>query len=143
MELLNALLNLLEALLAVFASLGAMIAPWWPLIAWIAFWTLAVDWRKLYAVFWSGGWIGLALLWFTMILVWGCMAPPDGGYHHILGLSVTNFFGKMMYVTGLYVIMFLCGSVQLSGLCDRYLDFSEPEMEVAPHHDDHAHGDHH
>lgn len=125
MQVLDALWNLIVALGGLIAALATTIAPWWPLIAWIAFWMLAVNWQKLYPVVSSGGWIGLLLLWFTMILVWGVVAPPEDGYHHLLGLHVTNFFGKMIYVTGLYVIMAVCGAVQLSGACDRCLRFDE------------------
>ena len=86
---------------------------------------LAVNWQKLYPVISSGGFAGLLLLWFSMILVWGVVSPPEDGYHHLLGLHVTNFFGKMIYVTGLYVITAVCGAVQLSGACDRWLRFDE------------------
>lgn len=136
MQLLDSLLNLVEALLQVLAALAAAVAPWWPLIAWVAFWLLAVNWVKLRGTLLDGGWIGVILIALMMVLVWGVVAPPAEGAHHLLGLSVSNFVGKTMYVTGLLVIMLLCGSVQLSGAVDRYLQFSEPE----PEHDGHGHG---
>jgi hypothetical protein len=139
MQLLESLLNLLEALLQVLAALGAAIAPWWPLIAWVAFWLLAVNWVNLRGTLLDGGWIGVVLLGLMMVLVWGVVAPPVDGTHHLLGLRVSNFVGKTMYVTGLLVIMLLCGSVQLSGAVDRYLNFSEPEPEPHGHDDDHGH----
>lgn len=141
MQLLDSLLNLVEALLQVFAALAAAIAPWWPLIAWVAFWLLAVNWVKLRRTLLDGGWIGVALLALMMVLVWGIVSPPAEGAHHLLGLKVSNFVGKTMYVTGLLVIMLLCGSVQLSGAVDRYLQFSEPEPD--DHGQGHAHGDAH
>lgn len=139
MELLNSLLTLLEAVLGVLAALGAAIAPWWPLIAWVAFWSLAVDWVKLREYLLAGGVIGVLLIAAVMVLVWGIVAPPEDGFHHLLGLHVTNFFGKFMYVTALLVIMLLCGSVQLTGALDRYLHFVEPADDV---HEEHGHGDH-
>lgn len=138
MPLLESLLNLIEALLQVLAALASAVAPWWPLIAWVAFWLLAVNWVKLRGTLLDGGWIGVVLIGLMMVLIWGVVAPPADGAHHLLGLNVSNFVGKTMFVTGLLVIMLLCGSVQLSGAVDRYLQFSEPEPEH--HGDDHGHG---
>jgi hypothetical protein len=139
MGLFQSLLNLVEALLQVLAALGQSIVPWWPLIAWIAFWTFAVNWVKLREVLLARGWVGVMLLAVIMILVWGIVAPPAGGSHHLLGLNVSNFVGKLMYVTGLLVIMLLCGSVQLSGAVDRYLHFVEP---MEDDHGSHGHDNH-
>ncbi len=139
MQLLDSLLNLLEALVEVLAALGAMIAPWWPLIAWVAFWLLAVNWIKLRRTLLDGGWIGVVLIGLMMVLVWGIVAPPPDGAHSLLGLKVSNFVGKTMYVTGLLVIMLLCGSAQLSGAVDRYLHFVEPDADDHGHGHDHGH----
>lgn len=133
----DSLQNLLLALIQLLATLAETIAPWWPLIAWVAFWTFAVNWRKLHEVLWDRGAIGVLLIAFLWVLVWGIVAPPEGGYHHLLGLTVVNFVGKLMYVTALMVIALLCGSVQLSGAVDNYLHFVEP---VDDSHDDHSHG---
>lgn len=141
MELLESLQNLIVALLGVLAALGSLIAPWWPLIAWIAFWTLAVDWVKLREYLLAGGWIGVLLIGAVMVLVWGIVSPPADGVHHLLGLNVANFVGKFMYVTALIVIMLLCGAVQLTGAVDRYLHFVEP-VDNEHEHGGHDHADH-
>lgn len=135
MELLNALLNLLTALYQVIAELVSAIAPLLPLLVWVAFWTLAVDWVKLRHFFLRGGWIALLLMMFVTILVWGVVAPPESGAHNMLGLSVSNFVGKTVYVTAIVVITFLCGSVQLSGICGSLCRFEDekPEPSVHPH----------
>lgn len=127
--LLDSLTALLQALAQVLAVLGEAIVPWWPLIAWIAFWTFAVNWVRLREFLLAGGWIGVLLIAVMTVLVWGVVLPPADGAHHLLGLNVSNFVGKFMYVTALLVIMLLCGSVQLSGSVDRYLHFAEPEDE--------------
>jgi hypothetical protein len=137
MELLNSLQNLLLAVVELLAALVGTIAPWWPLIAWVAIWTFAVNWVKLRAVLLSRGFVGVLLIAFMSVLVWGIVAPPEGGSHHLLGLTVSNFVGKLMYVTALMVIALLCGSVQLSGAVDKYLHFVEP---LEDSHDDHGHG---
>ena len=85
------------------------------LILWIAFWIGAVNWVRLRIILLDGAWIGILLIGFMAVLVWGCIAPPAEGIHSILGLHVSNFVGKTVYVTGLICIMFLCGSIQLAG----------------------------
>ncbi|MFO0918596.1 MAG: hypothetical protein U0872_09810 [Planctomycetaceae bacterium] len=68
-------------------------------------------------------------------LIWGVIAPPATGSHYLLGLTLSNFVGKTVYVTALFTIMLLCGSVQLSGACGDWATFPEPAAE-----DDHGHG---
>ncbi|MGE0377016.1 MAG: hypothetical protein AB7Q45_16520, partial [Planctomycetaceae bacterium] len=65
----------------------------------------------------SGGWLGGLLIMLVAIVGWGSIAPPESGTHSLLGLTLSNFVGKTVYVTSLAVIALLCGSVQLSGLC--------------------------
>ncbi|MEW4526867.1 MAG: hypothetical protein ACF8PG_15000 [Maioricimonas sp. JB045] len=134
MELLTSLWNVVVAVIELLVTLADTLWPWAPLIAWIAFWTLAVDWVKLRSVLWSGGIIGVLLIALTAVLVWGAVAPPADGAHYLFGLKVGNFVGKFVYVTGLLVIVFLCGAVQLSGCCDRYCTFSREADEPAAAH---------
>lgn len=87
------------------------------LVAWVAVWLIAVDWRRLRRVLSDHGWAGVLLIAFVVILVWGAVAPPvdhEGGVHHIFGLKLSNYVGKTVFVTGLLCIMLLCGSVQLA-----------------------------
>jgi len=132
MELLNSLLNLILAIAEVLSALAVTVAPLWPLIAWVAFWTLAVDWVKLRRCLLDGGWIGLVLTGLVMILIWGCVSPTET--EEILGLNVSNFVAKTVWVTGLGVIMLLCGSLQLSGFCDRYLPQQQEAAPEPAHH---------
>ena len=147
LELITNLQTLLSASWNVLVSLLGLLLPWTPLIAWVAFWLLAVNWVKLREVMIQGGWIGVALIGLIMVLVWGVVAPPDDGAHHMFGLHVSNFVGKTVYVTALLTIMFLCGSVQLSGACGQFAVFPE-DSPPDDHghgghgHDDHGHGDH-
>lgn len=133
MDLLTALINLFHALVSLVGALALAILPWAPLLLFIAFWLLAVNWRKLYPIlFLRGGIIGVFLLYVMIILAWGVVAPPEQGTHSMLGLTVSNFVGKMIYVTFLFVIAGLCGTVQLSGAFNRYLPFVEVE-EPSPY----------
>jgi hypothetical protein len=140
---------LLASLIELFTALGNVIlavlqilAPWTPLAAWLAYWLFAADWSKLWPVVTRGGWIAIVLIGLMMALVWGVVAPPTGGKHVILGLTLQNFTGKFVYVTSLLVMMLLCGMVQLSGACGKWASFSGPEPEDDGHHG-HGHEDHH
>ncbi len=129
LNLIYSFVDLLDALLTFLVSICAIVWPKVPLLAWIAFWMLAVNWISLRKILLQGGWIGLALLGFSAILIWGTVAPPAGGQHYIFGLTVDNFTGKTVYVTSLICIMLLSGAVQLSGCCNQFLKFPE---EIEP-----------
>jgi len=143
-ELIRNLVTLFVAGWHVIVSLLVVLAPWTPLIAWVAFWLLAVNWVKLRGVIIQGGWVGVVLIGFMMIVVWGVVAPPDDGSHHLFGLNVSNFVGKTVYVTALLTIMFLCGSVQLSGACGTLAQFPEDSADDGHGHghDSHGHDSH-
>lgn len=100
------------------------------LLAWILFWTFAVNWVKLRQTFLRGGIVALILVGLVAVLVWGTIDPPEAGRHSILGLRVSNYVGKTVYVTGLYCIMFLCGTVQLTGCCARCCRFADEPVEL-------------
>lgn len=137
--LVNSVVQLFEALINLLGSLGLLIQPWLPLIAWIAFWLFAVNWVRLRRVLLDGGWIGLLLIGVVWVLIWGTVAPPESadGRHFLLGLSVGNFVGKTAYVTTLICIMLLCGSVQLSGfagIAQRFTDDDDEGLDSTPPH---------
>jgi hypothetical protein len=138
MELLHALWNLVLATAELLVVLVWSLAPWTPLLAWVAFWLLAVNWRKLSPVLIQGGWVGVALILLVAVLVWSSIAPPAAGKHFLLGLQLDNFYGKFVYVSGLAVIALLCGTAQNAGVCAALCRFDEP----APAADDHGHDDH-
>jgi hypothetical protein len=157
MSILNALTEFCLALLTLIAALIEAGLPWLPLMAWIAFWLLAVNWSRLFpeierlrlANFLPLGLVGLFLLGFLSVLVWGVIAPPDGGTYNVFGLQLSNLVGKTVSVTALFVIAAMCGSVQLSGLVAPWCLFEEPvtEDDHGGHdhhggHDDHGHGHH-
>ncbi|MFK7817315.1 MAG: hypothetical protein AB8G99_01240 [Planctomycetaceae bacterium] len=128
-NLVDSVSQLFFSLVDIVASLSALVFPWAPLIAWIAFWLLAVNWVKLREIFLRGGWVGFLLMAFVMILVWGAVAPPASGAHNLLGLKLSNYVGKTVYVTFLFCIILLCGSVQLSGAVRPVFPADEPEAD--------------
>ncbi len=139
-ELLISLSELLVAAWSLLRAVSALLLPWFPLAVWIGFWLCAVNWIKLREVLVAkGGLLGVLLIGAVWVLIWGVVAPPESGSHFILGLTLSNFVGKLVYVTALFCLMFLCGSVQLSGCCNQWCEVSMPD----PHaHGDHAHGGH-
>lgn len=118
MTLLESLQQFFWAGVDVLRSLFQLFEPnlplWVGLVAWIVFCTGALNWVRLRKIILAGGWTGLLLIALMTILVWGCIDPPADGTHYILGAPLSNFVGKMVYVTGLVCIMLLCGSVQLA-----------------------------
>ena len=134
-DLFSSLLDVVWSLLNVIVNLARVILPWLPLLAWIGFWTFAVNWAKAFPILRKGGMAGVILLMFVAVLVWGAVAPPVDGKHVMLGLSVSNYAGKFIYVTMLTCIALLCGSAQLSGAFGRLCEFPEEPTE-----DDHGHG---
>src|SRR3569623_1736087 len=94
---LAALGQLFVALEALVWSLVLIIGPWLPLVLWIVYWLFAVNRVNLREVLVRGGWIGVALIGFMAILVWGTVAPPPNNYHEMFGLTVSNFVGKTVF----------------------------------------------
>jgi hypothetical protein len=139
-ELFHAIYELAWSLVGLLTAIVSIILPWSPLIAWIAFWLFAVNWVKLRETLAKGAWIGVALIGAIMILVWGSIAPGSGHFD-FYGLKISNFVEKTVYVSGLFVIMFLAGALQLSGFCTNCMNFEEPALADESHgHSDHGHG---
>lgn len=135
-ELLESLINVIASLRDVVMALVRVILPWLPLLAWIGYWSLCVNWVKAHDIIWRrGGFIGVVLLMFIATLVWGSVSPPIEGTHTLFFLTVSNYVGKFAFVTMLTCIAFICGSVQMSGTFGSLIDFSNEDQPA----DDHAH----
>ena len=142
-ELLISLVDLFAAAWSLLKAVSGLLLPWFPLALWIGFWLCAVNWIKLREVLISkGGVLGVLLIGAVWVLIWGSVAPPDAGSHFILGLTLSNFVGKLVYVTALFCLMFLCGSVQLSGCCNQWCEVTMPDPHAHSGHDDHGHAGH-
>ena len=144
----NALLDAVSqfglSLWELLAAIVTILIPWTPLAAWIVFWMFAVNWVKLRETLAKGGWVGLVLIGAVMVLVWGSISPGGGTF---FGLHVSNFVEKTVYVSGLFVLMFLAGALQLSGFCAGCCPFNEPILIAETHEPGHGHdgghGGHH
>ncbi len=141
----DSLINLLVAAYEVVKATFLFLLPYFGLICWVAYWLFAVNWTKLYELlFKKGAVISLSLLVLFWIFVWCTVSPPADGYHEWFGFKVGNAVGKTVYVVALMSLAFICGSFQLSGAVNRYIDFSdelEPVDDGHGHHGhDHSHG---
>lgn len=132
-ELIDNLVTLFWSLLDVVVALVKVVLPWLPLLAWIAFWTLAVNWVRAFDILRRGGFVGVLLLMFAAVLVWGAVAPPVAGHHEIFTLQVDNYPGKFFYVTALTCIAFLCGSAQMNGVARGLVRFDAEDEKSATH----------
>lgn len=139
-QLLDSLLQFLQAGWDVLRSVFGLIEPnlglFVFLAAWIAYWLFAANWLELRRVLLGGGWVGLVLLGLVAVLVWGSVHPPvtmPDMKHNILGLKLSNYVGKTVYVTGAMCIMLICGSIQLSGLAGRTPVEESPTDSQAAH----------
>ena len=137
-QLLNALVQLLAAVCVLIVGVLKLVltVPVLPLALWIIFWLFAVDWVRLRELLLKkGGCVGVLLIALMTILIWGVVAPPAEGYHTMLGLHLSNFVGKTVFVTSLFCIMTLCGIVQLRGCCGIVCRPRQPgESEAAESH---------
>ena len=111
--------------------------PLWPLLlVWVAWWLLAVNWRKTWPVLARGGWAPVVLLVLMAALAWSRLAPSEFGLTP--GAVVPNFWWQLIAVSGLTVSALFLGWLQ--GQIGR----TPPEISVDPppaaaHGHDHGH----
>ncbi len=132
-DLCSSLVDVFQSLLQVVVNLVRVLLPWLPLLAWVGFWSFAVNWGKAFPILRRGGLVGVLLLLFVAVLVWGAALPPVDGQHMMFGLTLSNYAGKFVYVTMLACIALLCGSAQLSGAFGRFCEFSDEANDENGH----------
>lgn len=131
LETLGQLFIVLGQLLVQVLALGVQ---WILLIAWIAWWLLAVDWRKAFPVIRSGGWAPLVLLTIVVALAWSRLQPAGNSL-------LPNFWWQLAWTACLVVLALFCGWLQ------GVLDWRPAEINLDPpaagHADAHGHAAHH
>ena len=115
----EALGQIIFGLQLIVSSIASVVltAPVLPVLCWTVFWLFAVDWVQLRQILLKGGWLGIMLVGFVMVVVWQQISP---GSQAVLGLELNGYIEKMVYVTALLSLMFVCGAVQLTGCCTRW-----------------------
>ena len=119
----------LKQILTVVAT-GIFSAPVLPVLVWALFWLFAVDWTRLRQIILKGGWLGVILVGVVMVIIWQQIVPEADV---VLGLKVNGYIEKMVYVTALLTVMFVCGAVQLTGCCARCCPVPVTELDTDGH----------
>jgi hypothetical protein len=91
-------------------EIGQLLAPWWLLWLWLAWWLTAVNWRRLWPVLAQGGWAPVVLLLLVAARVWASLAPleiPLGG-----GLVLPNYWSQLVGVCLVAALALGCGWLQ-------------------------------
>jgi hypothetical protein len=103
------------------------------LIAWVALWLWAVNWKHAWPVLSRGGWAPLVLLMVMAALVWSRLAP---GQDNFPGLVVgADVWWKLGGVGIAVAVALFCGWLQ------GYFGWTPAEIELEPPaHPDHGHG---
>jgi hypothetical protein len=135
-ELLDALENLFQIIGKLLAEQQGLVLPALLLVAWVAWWLWAVNWKKAWPVLAAGGWVPLVLLMVVAALAWSRLAPSDCS---CLGfVSVANFWWQLGEI-GLFVAVALfCGWLQ------GHYGWTPAEVDLEPPaHEEHGHGSAH
>lgn len=114
----------------------AQILAWLvPLVLWLAFWLLAVNWQKAWPVLAAGAWVPVVLLAILAALAWAHIAPSTCT---VLGiLSLPNFWWQ------LGASLLIVGTALFAGWLQGVIAYSPPEISVEPPaHVEHGHGHH-
>jgi hypothetical protein len=109
MELWQTLVQLGEVLLKLAGELIQVGLAWSLVIAWVAWWLWAVNWRRAGPVLAQGAWAPLVLLMLTAALAWSQMSPSD---YHLWFLTVPNFWWQLGAVTLLVGLTLFAGWLQ-------------------------------
>ena len=94
-------------------TLAMLLLPVLPLLAWIAFWYLAVDWRKLKPALQSGGWLPLLVVTVGLVAIVAAI-DTDPQPRTVGPLTVTPIASTVGWALILLATMFYAGSAQLS-----------------------------
>lgn len=130
-----------DALIQLFTSLGILLAAlliflfqWSLVIAWLAWWLFAADWRKIWPVLARGAWLPALLLMAVAALAWAQMRPRD---LNIGFFSLPNFWWQFIAILILAGLTLICGWLQENfGWYPAEIEI-EPPVEAS-----HAHAHH-
>ncbi|MBV9123950.1 MAG: hypothetical protein JO112_11380 [Planctomycetes bacterium] len=91
-------------------ALLSFLLHWVLVIAWLAWWLWGVNWKKVWPLLASGGWVAGVLLMVLSALVWSQMVP---GEWNCFGLFlVANFWWQLGVVCLVTGATLLCGWLQ-------------------------------
>jgi magnesium-transporting ATPase (P-type) len=94
------------------------------LIAWVAWWLWAVNWKNTWPVLRQGAWVPLVLLVVAGALAWSQISPSDLGLPG--ALIVPNFWWQLGAVSLLTLLTLFCGWLQ------GVFGWTPPEINLEP-----------
>ena len=83
---------------------------WSLLLAWVAWWTFAVDWQKTWKVLAQGAWVPLVLLSAIGAFVWSRIAPGNLNFLNLV--VIPNLLWHLLGVGLLVGLTLFCGWLQ-------------------------------
>jgi hypothetical protein len=104
------LVELFATLAQLLGELGAAFPHWPLLVAWVAWWLLAVNWQRAWPVLARGGWAPVVLLVLMAALVWSRLAPAE--WPLAPGAVVPNFWWQLLATAFLAASALFCGWLQ-------------------------------
>lgn len=117
-------------------ALLRLVGHWLLLIAWVAWWLRAANWRKIWPALGEGAWAPVLLLGVLAALVWSQVAPT--AYPLSPALALPNFWWQLGAVGLIAGLALFCGWLQ------GVFGWTPPEVRVEPTvHADHTHGHEH
>jgi hypothetical protein len=132
-ELLQTLVQLFVVLGSFLWELVVLLAPWTLLIAWLAWWLWAVNWRRAWTVLAEGAWAPLVLLIILAARVWASLDP--GGRTLFGFLSVPSFWWQLGAVGLLVAVTLFCGWLQIVlGWSPEEINLEPPPPAAPAHH---------
>jgi hypothetical protein len=123
-ELLNTLVQLFVVLGTLLWEILALLAPWTLLIAWLAWWLWAVNWKRTWVVLAGGAWAPVVLVMLLAARVWASLAP---GEVSVFGFwIVPNGWWQLGALSLVVSLTLLCGWLQIT------LGWGPPEINLEP-----------
>jgi hypothetical protein len=93
-------------------------------IAWFAWWLLAIKWARLWEILGRGGWVVLLLAMIAGAAAWSQIAPSDCA---CLGfVTISNFWWQLLAVTLLALETLFCGWLQGT------IGWQPPQIDLEP-----------
>ena len=113
-ELLTSLIDLVLALLNVILALAKIVEPVVAILAWMAFWYLAVDWKRLRTVLGAGGWL-VPVLVAGFVVVIRVVTSQTGGTAMPFGpTTISPVVAAIAWTSLLAALAMICGAAQIS-----------------------------
>ncbi|MEP3479206.1 MAG: hypothetical protein ABJZ55_08170 [Fuerstiella sp.] len=122
-ELRDSLQELVFAVWNVITAIGQLAIDHWFLLAWIAYFLFAVHWAKAFDVLSKGGWVAAWLVSLAGIALLSTITQIGPPQTAVFGWDVNPVIGTVVSSMTYLAIAFVCGSIQMSGLPAKILDW--------------------